>query len=212
MLYNPLMRIVKYSLGEMQANCYMLIEGSECIIIDPADEASFLLEEIQRRNLKLCALIATHGHFDHVMAAGEIQLSYAVPLYIHEKDMFLIKRVRETAEYFLGYRPVVIEPTLMQPLTPGACTVSRFTFRVIHTPGHTPGGCCLCFEKENSVFTGDTLFKGTVGRFDFSYSDKKALEKSVRTILRLPGETLVYSGHGEQTFITAEQDTFDVKF
>ena len=74
----------------MQANCYFLIDGEECLIIDPADEASFILEELQRRKLKLVGMLATHGHFDHIMAAGEIQKSLDVALYIDNKDMFLI--------------------------------------------------------------------------------------------------------------------------
>ncbi|MFA6533362.1 MAG: MBL fold metallo-hydrolase, partial [Patescibacteria group bacterium] len=80
------MRIVKYSLGQLQANCYFLIEDGNCLIIDPADDASFILEEMLRQQLNLVGMLATHGHFDHLGAVGEIQLSFNVPLYIFKED------------------------------------------------------------------------------------------------------------------------------
>ena len=102
------MKILKFPLGQLQANCYFLIEQDECLVIDPADDASFILEELLRRRLKLIGMLATHGHFDHVMAVGEIQKSFNVPLYISGKDQFLIDRVEETAEYFLGFRQTIV--------------------------------------------------------------------------------------------------------
>src|SRR3990172_9252196 len=110
------MKVLNFALGQMQANCYFLIEGEECLIIDPADEASFILEELQRRKLKLAGMLATHGHFDHMMAAGEIQKSINVPLYISKEDLFLIDRLEETAEHFLGYKPIIIKPTSIKRL------------------------------------------------------------------------------------------------
>lgn len=114
------MKISIFSLGQLQTNCYLLEQNGECIIIDPADDAGFLLEELSRRNLKLMALLATHGHFDHIMAVGEIQLSFAVPFYISEKDLFLVKRVKETARHFLGYEPFVVPPKQINSLPPKA--------------------------------------------------------------------------------------------
>ena len=120
------MTIQKYSLGQLQANCYFLIEDNQCLIIDPADEADFILEKIQRENLELIGLIATHGHFDHVMAAGEIQLSFPVPLYLHPDDTFLIKRLASTAKHFLGYEPAVVEPNKIMPIKKGPWKIRPF--------------------------------------------------------------------------------------
>ncbi|PJA55687.1 hypothetical protein CO165_02225, partial [Candidatus Roizmanbacteria bacterium CG_4_9_14_3_um_filter_33_18] len=92
------MTIKKYSLGDLQANCYFLIDDQDCLIIDPADDAPFILEELQRQQLNLVGMLATHGHFDHVMAVSEIQQSISLPLIIHEKDKFLIDRLEQTAE------------------------------------------------------------------------------------------------------------------
>lgn len=201
------MKILQYPLGQLQANCYFLIQDNDCLIIDPADDASFILEELQRRNLRLAAMFATHGHFDHVMAAGEIQKSFNVPLYIFEEDMFLIDRLIQTAEHFLGYKPVIFKPVTVNQLT-----VIDFPFQIIKTPGHTPGSVCYYFEKEQIIFTGDTLFKQGIGRYDHSYSSKKDLMQSIKKILKLPEETIIYPGHGEETSVKFLQKNFPLIF
>lgn len=199
------MRIVKYSLGQLQANCYFLIDGQDCLIVDPADDASFILEELQRQPLNLVGMLATHGHFDHIGAVGEIQLSFNIPLYIFKEDQFLIERLNETAKYFLGFDPHFIRPNKLQYLTEGKFKIQNLEFRIIKTPGHTPGGCCFYFEKENALFTGDTLFKEGIGRTDLSYSNKEDLTKSLKKIFKLQEETMVHSGHGEETSLQEEK-------
>lgn len=198
------MKIVKYSLGQLQANCYFLIEGKDCLIIDPADDASFIFEEIQRKRLNLIGMLATHGHFDHIGVVGEIQLSFNVPLYIFKEDQFLIDRLNETAKHFLGFDPHFIKPITVKYLTVTEFKIQSLEFRIIKTPGHTPGSCCFYFKEENSLFTGDTLFKEGIGRYDFSYSNKDKLKKSLKKIFKLPGETIIYSGHGEDTILEDE--------
>lgn len=199
------MKIIKFPLGQLQTNCYFLIENGKCLIIDPGDEAGFILEEIQRRKLKLVGILATHGHFDHVASAGEIQLSFNVPFYILEKDLFLITRLNETAKHFLGYNPSIIKPKNIKYLHEGKFDMLDFTFKILFSPGHTPGSCCFYFKKEAVIFTGDTLFKNGIGRYDFSYSSKKDLYKSLDILLKLPKTTIVYSGHGEETNIESEK-------
>lgn len=197
------MEIVSFSLGRLQANCYLLIKGRDCLIIDPGDEGGFLLEKIQNRGLKIRGLLATHGHFDHIMAAGEIERSFSVPFYISSQDLFLVKRMRETAEHFLGYKPWILEPSNMQFLSPGEIKISRWSLKVIDTPGHTPGSCSFLFNQ--ALFTGDTLFKGNIGRYDFSYSSFFDLRQSVKKLLNLNGKITVYPGHGERTTIENER-------
>lgn len=201
-------------MGDLQANSYLLYQGNDCILIDPADDASFLLEEIQRRNLKLRGMLATHGHFDHVMAVGEIQMSINVPLFIHHEDEFLIKRLGTTAKHFLGYEPVVILPTNISFIKEGplrivpACRQGKdFKLRIIETPGHTPGGLSFYFPDEQVVFTGDTLFAGSIGRTDLSYSNKSDLRDSLTKLFKLSDETIVYSGHGSETTIFDEKQS-----
>lgn len=204
------MRIVKYSLGQLQANCYFLINKNNCLIIDPADDASFILEELQKQQLNLVGMLATHGHFDHVMAVGEIQKSLDIPLHIHKDDQFLIKRLDKTAEYFLSYKPFILPINKIKNLSiVNSLNIKNFKLKIIHTPGHTPGSCCIYFKEENSIFTGDTLFKEGIGRTDLSYSSKNDLKKSLKKIFKLPRETIVYSGHGEDTILEDEIGTLN---
>jgi glyoxylase-like metal-dependent hydrolase (beta-lactamase superfamily II) len=212
------MRIYTYSLGELQANCYLLENDGKGILIDPADDGSFLLEEIQRKNITLEGIYLTHGHFDHCMAAGEIQLAYeglvetqnlaSLPIYMSKHDQFLIDRLESTAKHFLGHTPIMVPPKTVNFIEPRTWNmeqeekkVLRSTFQVLASPGHTPGGLCYYFPDEAALFTGDTLFADAVGRTDLSYSSKADLWASLKTILALPEETTVYPGHGESTYI-----------
>jgi len=207
------MQIISFSLGELQANCYLLIKDKECLLIDPADEASFLLEEITRRNLKLVGLLATHGHFDHIMAVGEIQLTYPeIPLYINLKDEFLLDRLQETAEYFLGHKIAIIKPKKISAVPENELKIFRlaeasakranFKIKIILSPGHTPGSVCFYFADDKILFSGDLIFKDGIGRYDFSYSNKKQLFDSINLITKtIPEDVIIYSGHGEKTTI-----------
>jgi len=200
------MKIYSFSLGMMHSNCYLLENDGKALLIDPGDSGDFLLEKILSLKLDLVGIVATHGHFDHIMAAGEIQLSYPrLPLFIHPSDIFLLKRAVETANHFLGYDPVVVPISLTKSLDIGTCLIANFTFNLIHTPGHTPGSCVLYFKEDKALFSGDTLFKSGIGRYDFSYSDKELLKYSLKTILKLPIDTEVYSGHGVGTSIEDER-------
>lgn len=233
------MNIETLTLGALATNCYLVYDPDlrEALVIDPADEAVFIAENLQRLNLRLTAIVATHGHFDHVLGAGELQLIYPdAPFYIHEKDVFLLKNMNSSASHWLKTKekrplPQTIryldEKNFRLELVP-SIPEGTLDFRLIHTPGHTPGSVCLYFstsvyQKELSkgnnkktdalifrltdqpiIFTGDTLFKDAVGRTDFSYSDATALERSLKKLFTLPKDTRVYPGHGEMTTIGDE--------
>ncbi len=199
------MKITCFSLGQMRANCYLLIRGNNCLIIDPGDEADFILEQLQRQKLTPLGIVATHGHFDHLMAVGEIQASFKIPLFISQKDLFLLKHLSDTAKYFLGYDPSVLPVKNIEYLENGKLKILNFKFEIIGTPGHTPGSCSLYFKNEEVLFTGDTLFKQGIGRYDFSYSSKIDLKTSLKTILSLPKKIVVYPGHGDKTTIKDEK-------
>lgn len=195
------MDIITYQLGSLQANCYLLVNDKDCLIIDPGDDAPFILEEIQRRRLDLAGMLATHGHFDHIGAVGEIQLSFKVPLYIFKEDQFLVDRVVETAKHFLGFKPVILPIKNIKYLNiNNSLKISNFKFQIIKTPGHTPGSCCFYIKEENALFTGDTLFSEGVGRTDLSYSSKDDLNKSLEKIRKLK-DVVIYPGHGESAMI-----------
>lgn len=204
------MEIVTFPLGQMQANCYLFSTDEECLIIDPADEASFILEEIQRRHLKLIGMIATHGHFDHIMAAGEIQMTWKVPLFIDDHDRFLINRLEETAKHFLGYKPTMLKPSLLSSISELQKKYPSWKLNYISVPGHTPGSICIYTKEMKVAFTGDTVFKRGIGRYDFSYSNKSDLKRSLTQILALPKNTKLLPGHGEPTTVQAESDILSI--
>jgi len=197
------MKVLSFSLGELAANTYFLIKNGKLLIIDPADKADFILEEIQRRRLNLVGLLVTHGHFDHLMAVGEIQLSFNLPFYVNKKDLFLVKRLKETAAYYLNHLPPLMPIGYIKNLeNKDLLEIKNFKLKIIKTPGHTPGSVCFYFEEDGLLFTGDTLFQnGVVGRTDFAYGDANKLKKSIQKLFSLPKETIIYPGHGEQDIL-----------
>ena len=121
----------------------------------------------------------------------------------------MIDRLNETAKHFLGYDPHFIKPNIIKYLTNEMLHVTCFVLSIIQAPGHTPGSGCFYIEKKNALFTGDTLFREGVGRTDLSYSSKEDLTKSLKKIFKLPRETIIYSGHGEDTILEDEKIYFN---
>jgi glyoxylase-like metal-dependent hydrolase (beta-lactamase superfamily II) len=174
------MKIETLVVGRMATNCY--IAGD--IIIDPGDDAEYIISHLQAPPRMI---VATHGHFDHIMAAYALQLAYNIPFYIHDDDIFLLSRMQSSAKHFLGLKEV--DPP------PKPSKLSGVPF--IHTPGHTPGSICLQFG--DTLIVGDTLFAdGGVGRTDHSYSDPRKLSESIEKIHSLPRGTKILPGHGKE--------------
>lgn len=203
------LEIKQLVLGQLQTNCYLLLnhKQEEALIVDPSDDASYISQVLTDTHTHPVAILATHGHFDHILAAYELQLAYSIPFLIHEEDIFLVKRLRETARHFLGREIVEQPPESITPLVPGKLIISSIAAQVIHVPGHTPGSVSLYFETSKDLLVGDVLFKnGGVGRTDFSYSSISFLKQSVTKLLALPEQTKIYSGHGEHTTIEHERN------
>ena len=157
-----------------------------------------------------------------MMAGFEIQIAFDIPFYLYSKDQFLLDRMKETAQHFLGpmeVPPAVqkvkyldkfivnveegFKPSSTNKLFPG------FNFQIIHTPGHSPGSVSFYFPKEKVVFSGDVIFAGGgYGRTDFSYCSSSDLQKSIQKLFKLPDETVVYSGHGGETTIGEEKEFY----
>lgn len=195
--------------GQLQTNCYILRDpiSKSALVIDPGDDADYIQQTLQDWNVAPTHLLATHGHFDHIMAAYELQQAYHIPFCIHQKDRFLVDRMHESAKYFLKYDVVEPAPKIDMTLTnTSIITIGAFKLRVIETPGHTPGSVCLYEKSQKLLFSGDTLFAGgAVGRTDFTYSSSQQLDKSLMHLLSFPQELSVLPGHGEQTTIEAER-------
>jgi glyoxylase-like metal-dependent hydrolase (beta-lactamase superfamily II) len=181
-------------------------ETFEALIIDPGDDADYITRILSDEKLKPTKIIATHGHFDHLMAATELQLAYNIPFLIHEKDKFLVKRLNETARYFTGVKAGP-PPKINKYLKKGEkIKLGDLSFKIIETPGHTPGSLSLYSRKEKLAFVGDLIFaNGGVGRTDFSYSKTIDLQASVNKILKLPKDTMILAGHGPGTTVAEER-------
>jgi len=202
--------IKKFTVGQMGVNCYIAIDRrtQDAIIIDPGEDADYISNQISSLHLTPRMIVATHGHFDHILGARELQMIYTIPFCIHADDTFLVARMRKTAEYFLGRAVVEMPPQVTRLFEYHEEIIfgtSKMT--VLPAPGHTPGGICLYSKKESAIFVGDTIFEGGgVGRTDFSYSSAGKLHESIRMVLSLPDDTTIYSGHGGQTSVLKEKE------
>ncbi len=186
------MEIKTIGVGELQTNCYLVIdeETSNCLIIDPGEDADFITSEILSLKLNPQAILLTHGHYDHVLACLELKLNFNIPIYLNPKDSFLYQKAASSASHF-SHSSALKQPSTL-PL-PKSITLGTNTLTVIPTPGHTPGS--VCFYSAPHLFVGDTIFENGVGRTDFAYSSAQDLKESINHILSLPEETLIYPGH-----------------
>ncbi|MBI4064946.1 MBL fold metallo-hydrolase [Candidatus Gottesmanbacteria bacterium] len=186
--------------GQMAANCYIVRDGSVAVVIDPGDDGQYIIDTLQKYSLTLKAIVATHGHFDHIMAAYELQISLGLPFLMGKGDEFLLKNMRASANHYL-HITTDPPPTVTKTLADGdIITVGAQKLSVIAVPGHTPGSIALVSNEW--IIVGDVLFSGgAVGRTDFSYSDKEQLMISIQKIRSYPEDYILYPGHGEKTTI-----------
>ena len=201
------MFLKEFFVGVIGTNCYLAgnEKTKEMLIIDPGDNAKTIIRFIEDSEYTPVAVLLTHGHFDHCMAARDVAEHFGVPVYVHEADKEIMenpaynccgmigKELSFTADqYFHGEHEQV--------------SLAGFTFDVFHTPGHTPGGVCFYFPRENILFSGDTLFCESVGRTDFPKGSMGQLARSIKEkLLVLPDITTVLPGHNEQTTIGNER-------
>lgn len=194
--------------GSLSTNCYIVKDSltSKAVIIDPGDDAEYIEQIIRDQNCTPILILATHGHFDHIMAVTQLQLAYAIPFLIHAKDKFLVGSMQNSAFHFLKIKPDP-PPLINGFLLPGSSLeIGESALDIIHTPGHTPGSVCFYSRINKHVFCGDLIFAGGgYGRVDFSYSDKSELKKSLKRVMNLPEDTIIYSGHGIHTTVGKEK-------
>ena len=211
------MNIITLPVGQMQSNCYVVIdeESEDALIIDPGDDADFIIQKIQDEKVKPTKIIATHGHFDHIMAATELKLAYTIPFLIHKLDQPILNRHQQTAQYFLRIMVDPPPPVDIYIKEGDTIVLGKEKLRIIETPGHTPGGICLYRPSANEplLFSGDTLFAdGGIGRTDLKGGNYELLMQSIQEELwLLPDNTRVYPGHGESTTIAKEKQIFSLK-
>lgn len=194
--------------GPLQCNCYIVGDPDthEAIVIDPGDDADRLAESIAAKGLTVTAIVATHAHFDHVVAAERLRALTGAPFYLHADDKPLLAWVQESGRMFLGIDlppppEVDTEAREGDRLVAGAVGLE-----VVHTPGHSPGSISLV--ADGAVFSGDTLFAGSIGRTDLPGGDTQALLDAVKDkLFRLDADLPVYPGHGPATTLGQERET-----
>ncbi|MCM1107290.1 MAG: MBL fold metallo-hydrolase [Blautia sp.] len=200
------LKVEQYVVGPVQTNCYFVIneETKELLVIDPGAGAKQLAGRVREQELKPAAILLTHGHFDHAAGAQELAAELGVQIYIHEADRETLADPKSNVSWMMGEGAVYQADIFLKDGQ--ELDLAGFHIRVLHTPGHTVGGACYYFPYEDTLFSGDTLFCGSVGRTDFEGGSMANLVRSIKEkLLVLPERTVVYTGHGEATTIESER-------
>ena len=190
--------------GRWRQNCYLVAntEG-DALIIDPGSGAPEIAALAEKDGLRPLAILNTHAHYDHVGAVAELMDRYAAPFYLHGADGQLLKRANLYRMLFESRDPVRIPAVSYDIATlPADFTVGPFRLSWLSTPGHTDGSVCLRIDE--FLFSGDTLMRGAVGRTDLPGGDRGRILASLRILMNLPGETVVFGGHGPSTTVATE--------
>ena len=180
-------------------NTYILSKGNDVIIIDPACKIEKLEPYIKDKNV--LAVLLTHGHFDHIKTVDSLYNKYKLPVYIHESDEYLIRDKNQSVNF--GLSEVIYVSSPCKYYEEGKLNIGEFEFNVIFTPGHTNGSVCL--EIEDSMFTGDTLFRLSVGRTDLEGGDYSKLKQSLNILKNIDKDLKIYPGHESDTTLKFEQ-------
>lgn len=194
--------------GPLGCNCYIVgdPETREAIVIDPGDDADALAASLAAKNLNVTAIIATHAHFDHILAAERLRELTGAPFHLHDADKPLLSWMQTSGRMFLGI-DLPDPPEVDRSVSEGdLVTAGSVALQVVHTPGHSPGSISLI--TSSVVFSGDTLFSGSIGRTDLPGGDTQALIDAVtRKLFALDLDLPVYPGHGPATTLGEEQES-----
>lgn len=194
-----MMEIRTIPVGIYGANCYLVIYKDKCAIIDPGADGDNIINIIEKLKLQPQYIILTHGHMDHVGAVEKVKDKYNVPIYINEKDQNMINNIENIFGNFGKYKAAdryIREGEIIE--------LGDLNIECIETPGHTPGG--MCFKINDIVFTGDTLFRDSIGRTDFVGGDHASIIESIKNkLMKLDDDTKVLPGHGPVSSIGYER-------
>lgn len=198
------MRIHTLHLGPLGTNCYIAeTEPGRCIAVDIGGESELFLEYLKKNALRLTKILLTHGHFDHIGGVEKVRLATGAEVYIHEFDAPMLSSADASLHSHMSFG--MFEPVTLYTVVRGDCYINdaECCFRVLHTPGHTLGG--VCYICDDVIFSGDTLFCGSIGRTDFPGSNIYSMKRSLMKIAELEGDYRIYPGHNESTTLNRER-------
>ena len=196
-------------LGPLGTNVYIVSnrKTSEAVIIDPAAKPMEIMRCIQKYHFEPKAILLTHGHFDHLLAANELAHEYGIPVYASQKDEWMIKKPTFEGHDFSAYAV-----TRYTKIETSELDLIDMKWKVIQTPGHSPGSVCYYIEDEKILFSGDTLFRGSFGRTDFEGGSMADLVISIcEKLFVLPDDITVYPGHEDETNLGIEKIYNEIK-
>ncbi len=198
------MKVTYYAVGDLGTNCYIFHDScGHAAIIDPGWDAKRILADVKLNNLTVDFILLTHAHFDHIMAAGTLREATGAQLCVGAKEAAMLCNARANLSAMV-YPEKAIELTADNLLAEGdVIHIGEETLTVMETPGHTQGG--VCYIGDGVLFSGDTLFAGSVGRTDLPGGDLSLLRHSLARLALLEGEYIVYPGHGEETTLSYEK-------
>ncbi len=198
------MKIYPITVGALQCNNYLVTEGDRAILIDCSGDGTQALRLAQELGVTMEAIILTHGHADHIGAVDYVASEFSCPVYIHAEDKIFLKRADYNLSTMIYSMPLVVKADAISFKDGETLRFGTLSFEVIHTPGHTPGSVCLLCR--DILFTGDTLFRDSIGAIFPPFGDQQLELDSIRTRLYAIEEDMVcYPGHGEQTTLGYEK-------
>lgn len=199
--------IIKINCGIIKNNNYIIIEGKKCIIID-LSETKDIKEYVEKNNLEVCGILLTHTHWDHLLGVDEFIESYNTPVYISDERPNYIcdENFDYTKEKYGVETKFDPEKVDIRLLKEGENKVGNFNFDVIKVPGHTYCSIVFHFKEEGWMFTGDFLFKGTIGITNTMLSNKELMWESLKRIKTYTGDIKVFPGHGDETTLKEEKE------
>ena len=203
------MKIISFTYPEsfeLAANTYLIIDSSnQCLLVDIGKDDERIVRYINDNKLQLKGILLTHGHFDHIRGVDYILSQFDVPVYLHEQDKELLTNPHLNGSDRFSRKDIIIDALTENIKDGSAIKLLDEPIKVIHTPFHTQGSVCFYLEKERVLFSGDSLFLGSIGRSDFITSNPKLIPSSLAKLMSLNDDVKVYSGHGLETTIGDER-------
>lgn len=197
------MKTNKLILGNLQTNCYVLSNDGAAVVVDiPYNCGAQVDELLQKEKLKPVAVLLTHGHFDHCGGADSFARAHGIPVYAHKKDLLLCNAAKLQVPGYDTYTDNC-NPTDLFEGEEGEINVEGFVFYMTNTPGHTPGSCV--YFTDGIMLSGDTLFRGSIGRTDFAFGSPHDMQRSLKKLKGVQGNYIVYPGHGDRTTLDEEK-------